>query len=155
MADAYLGNNGACPLTVYTTPAAGEFALDSITFFLHCDGTAAEHHPRVTYIDSSGVIAGVLKDWNVAPDGATVRYTFGIGLISSACTVVDGETVEHDLTNTVLAAKTEIVVSSVDEAGSDISGDNITACVLYGTQFRRSSAQAAQPIYFMPGSAVA
>lgn len=155
MAVAYSGDNGATPLTVYTTPAEGEFALDSITFFLHCGGTAAEHHARVTYIDASGEIVGVLKDWNVAPDGATIRYTFGIGLISSACTVVDGETVEHDLTNTVLDSNTQIVLSSVDESGTDISGDSISACFLYATQLRVASQQTKQPIYFMPGSQVA
>ena len=155
MANAYRGDNGDTPLTVYTTPAEGEFALDSITFLLTCGGTATEHHARVTYIDSAGEIVGVLKDWNVAPDGATIRYTFGIGLISSACTVVDGETVEHDLTNTVLDAKTQVIVSSVDEAGNDIAGDSISACFLYATHLGLSAAQTAQPIYFMPGSAVA
>lgn len=155
MAVAYRGDNGATPLTVYTTPAAGEFALDSITFFLHCDGTATGHHPRVTYRDASSEIVGVLKDWNVAPDGATIRYTFAIGLISSACTVVDGETVEHDLTNTILDANTDIIVSSVDESGTDISGDRISDCFLYGTQIVATSSKSAEPIYFMPGSAVA
>lgn len=155
MANAYLGDNGDLPLTVYTTPAAGEYALDAVTFLLHCDGTAAEHHPVVEYIDSSGEVAAVHKDWNVAPDGAQVRYTFGINLISSACTIVDGEQVEHDLLNTVLTAKTKIQLRSVDESGTDIAGDNITQCILYGTQLGASSSSTAEPIYFMPGSAVA
>lgn len=155
MANAYLGANGSLPRTVYTAPAAGEFALDSVTFLLHCDGTAAEHHPVVEFIDNSGVVAAVHKDWNVAPDGAQVRYTFGINLISSACTVIDGEQVEHDLLNTVLTAKTDIRLRSVDEGGNDISGDNITQCILYGTQLGSAVTSASEPIYFMPGSAVA
>lgn len=156
MATAVLGDNGALPLTVYTTPAAGEYGLDAVTFRLQCAGTAAEHHAVVEYIDNSGEVAAVHKDWNVAADGAEIRYTFGIGLISSACTIVDGEQVEHDLVNTVVAPKTKIRVRSVDESGTDISGDTITQCILYGTQLGGVSASPTnEPIYFMPGSQAA
>jgi hypothetical protein len=105
------------------------------------------------------VTAAVYKDWNVAADGASIRYTFGIGLISSACTVADGEAVEHDLTNTILSPNTEIIVTSVDETGAAIGGDNITSCILYATQLTPDTTldptpASREPIYFMPGSAV-
>lgn len=156
MASAVLGDNGQLPLTAYTTPAAGEYALDAVTFRLHCDGTAAEHHAVVEYIDNSGEVVAVHKDWNVASDGATIRYTFGIGLISSACTITDGEQVEHDLTDTIVAAKTDIRIRAVDEGGTDIPGDNIAQCILYGTPLGGvSHAPSNEPIYFMPGSRAA
>lgn len=156
MAHAYLGDNGSLPLTVYTTPAAGEYALDSVTFRLQCGGTAAEHHPVVEFIDNSGVTVAVHRDMNVAADGFDLRYTFGINLISSACTALDNDQIEHDLLNTVLTPKTKIHVRSVDETGTDISGDTITQCVLYGDQLGGvQSAPSNEPIYFMPGSAVA
>jgi hypothetical protein len=156
MATAVLGANGPLPLTIYTTPAAGEYALDSVTFGLQCDGSATEHHAVVEYIDNSGEVVAVHRDMNVAADGFTLRYTFGLNLIPSACTALDGDQIEHDLLNTVLTAKTDIRVRSVDETGTDILGDTITQCILYGTQL--GGAQAApsnEPIYFMPGSAVA
>jgi hypothetical protein len=156
MSNAYLGDNGQTPLVVYTTPAADDFSLDAITFVLHCNGTASEHHAQVRVEDNSGVITMVCKDWNVAPDGASIRYTFGIGLIPSACTVVDGEAVEHDLVNTVLSPKSVVIVSSVDESGAAIPFDEISACILYGDAFPvRATVPSNQPIYFMPGSQVA
>jgi hypothetical protein len=156
MANAYLGDNGALPLTVYTTPAAGEYALDSVTFRLQCGGTATEHHPVVEFIDNSGETVAVHRDMNVAADGFELRYTFGINLIPSACTALDGDQIEHDLLSTVLDGKTKIRVRSVDETGTDIPGDTITQCILYGTQLGGVAVAAAkEPIYFMPGSAVA
>lgn len=157
MANAYKGSPGNVPQLIYTTPPDKDFALDSITFVLHCDGVAAEHHAVVEYVDNSGLTAAVLKDWNVAPDAAAIRYTFGIGLISSACTVADGEAVEHDLTNTILSPSTEIVVTSVDAAGNVIAGDNVQSVVLYATQLGTDitldpTPAVKEPIYFMPGA---
>lgn len=158
MANAYKGSPGTVPRLVYTTPPDKDFALDSVTFDLHCSGSAAEHHAVVTYVDNSGLTAQVHKDWNVAADGAVIRYTFGIGLISSACTIVSGETVEHDLTNTVLSPNTLVEITSVDESGNLIAGDTVQNVVLYATQLGTDitldpTPQARQPIYFMPGSA--
>lgn len=159
MANAYRGDPGNLPRTVYTTPPAQDFALDSITFLLHCAGTATEHHAVIEYVDSSGVVVGSFMDWNIALDGATIRYTFGIGLIPSACDLTDGWTVEHDLPNTILDASTEIKIRSVDETGAAIAGDNVTAVIMYATQLASATSgdvvpTAREPIYFMPGHAL-
>lgn len=133
MEQAFAGSGGSGSVTAYTVPRAYTLRLDILTFTVVTDGTAGNHHARVSFTDAKlGSVTARLRDLNDGGASQTLVYTYGVGLEGSACVTATGWEVTDALPMTVLAPLTTITIASVNDAGATISGDAISGVVLYG-----------------------
>lgn len=133
MARAIRGAAGSGSVTVYTVPRDHELYLMMLRFVLTCDGTAGIHKARVRMTDAQiGQEVGRFRDLNEGGASEVLTYTYGIGLNASACVTVTGWDLTDALPNASLDPQTAIIIESVNDAGSTISGDAISGVVLYG-----------------------
>lgn len=152
MSQAFAGNAGSGAVLVYTVPDDHALRLELLTFTLTTDATPGVHSAEVQLYDAAlAQITARLWDWNEGGPAMTLYYTYGIGLRPFNCTVTTGMMLPVHLPDTVLTPATRITVRAVDSAGSTLSGDQISAVVLFGTFIDATQSSEASPLDLVGG----
>lgn len=131
MAEPTRGESGSGFVQTYETTRGRWYRLELLTFTIVSDATAGVHTVRVRLTDPALGTIALLPDLNEAGPSMTIRYTYGVGLSASACTITDGMTVEDALPDTILRPETLITIEPVDSTGAEIPGDAVGNVILF------------------------
>lgn len=149
------GLTGEGSLTVYTLAPTELLALDSISFVVTASAAGVTHFAEVILLTQDGSTIARVPDRLDVADGATVTYTFGVGLTPSCGLVNSGLAVQNDLPVTELTHGCSVVVQVVDPTGSVIAADTITNVLLWVRDVTDSLTAedigAGNPFMFVPG----
>lgn len=133
MSEAIRGADGSGSVLSYTVPRGFELVLELLTFTVATDATAGIHKVRVTFFDTAlNQTTAVLRDLNEGGPSQTLRYTYGIGLNSSACIASTGWEMTDALPMTAFSPNTTLTIAAITDGGVAINGDAVANVTLFG-----------------------
>lgn len=124
------GKGGQGEVVVYTLSPHEAFQLQTVTFKLAV-GAGGDSTPEVLLRTQDGSTIARIPDWNDIPAGATVTYTFGVGLTPFCGVTSDGQSVQNDLPLTALTEGCTVAIRSVDSTGVVVAGDVVSRVLLW------------------------
>lgn len=127
------GQGGTGEVLLHTFGQGGPVRLELVTFTIVTDATVGVHTCRLLLIDPGAGVIYRGDDLNEAPPSSTIFYTYGIGLIPSACTLTAGMAARDDLPDTKLQPGTSVELHCINGAGVTIANDQVQDVVLFAS----------------------